>query len=122
MRRHRRPPRVRRESIHANRRRRPQSHRPCDRVRSGALTAIIGSLHRGGSVTTTEMAGTVRERAAPLVFTFGRGKLFHGDCIDWLHSQPANSIHGVVTDPPYGLVEYTPKEQAKLRRGRGGVW
>ena len=31
-------------------------------------------------------------------------------------------IHAVVTDPPFGLVEYTPKEQAKLRRGRGGVW
>jgi len=28
----------------------------------------------------------------------------------------------VVTDPPYGLVEYTEKEQAKLRNGRGGVW
>jgi site-specific DNA-methyltransferase (adenine-specific) len=27
-----------------------------------------------------------------------------------------------VTDPPYGLVEYTEKEQAKLREGRGGVW
>ena len=31
-------------------------------------------------------------------------------------------MHGVVTDPPYGLVEYTTKEQAKLRAGRGGVW
>jgi DNA modification methylase len=28
----------------------------------------------------------------------------------------------VVTDPPYGLVEYTEKEQTKLRNGRGGVW
>jgi site-specific DNA-methyltransferase (adenine-specific) len=27
-----------------------------------------------------------------------------------------------VTDPPYGLVEYTEKEQVKLRNGRGGVW
>jgi len=27
-----------------------------------------------------------------------------------------------VTDPPYGLVEYSEKEQAKLRTGRGGVW
>jgi site-specific DNA-methyltransferase (adenine-specific) len=32
------------------------------------------------------------------------------------------SIHGVVTDPPYGMVEYTSKEQEKLRRGKGGVW
>lgn len=25
-------------------------------------------------------------------------------------------------DPPYGLVEYEPEEQEKLRNGRGGVW
>ncbi len=28
----------------------------------------------------------------------------------------------MVTDPPYGLVEYSPVEQRKLREGRGGVW
>jgi site-specific DNA-methyltransferase (adenine-specific) len=39
-----------------------------------------------------------------------------------LKAQPASSIHAVVTDPPYGMVEYTPKEQKKLRNGRGGVW
>ncbi len=56
------------------------------------------------------------------VFTHGRAKLYQADCFDWLESQPANSIHAVVTDPPYGLVEYTPHEQKKLRAGRGGVW
>jgi len=34
----------------------------------------------------------------------------------------ARSIEAIVTDPPYGLREYEPAEQAKLRRGRGGVW
>lgn len=52
----------------------------------------------------------------------GRAKLFSGDCLEWLAEQRPNSIEAVVTDPPYGLVEYTEKEQAKLRRGRGGVW
>jgi len=52
----------------------------------------------------------------------GRTQLFEADCLDWLSTQPAASIHAVVTDPPYGLVEYTPKEQEKLRRGKGGVW
>ncbi|MEX0785359.1 MAG: DNA methyltransferase [Dehalococcoidia bacterium] len=28
----------------------------------------------------------------------------------------------MVTDPPYGILEYTKEEQAKLRAGRGGVW
>jgi site-specific DNA-methyltransferase (adenine-specific) len=52
----------------------------------------------------------------------GRTKLYEADCFDWLAEQPAASIHGVVTDPPYGLVEYSPHEQRKLRSGRGGVW
>lgn len=32
------------------------------------------------------------------------------------------SVHAIVTDPPYGLREYTDEEKAKLRRRRGGVW
>jgi DNA modification methylase len=55
-------------------------------------------------------------------FTFGRTTLFEADCFDWLQEQRENSIHAVVTDPPYGLVEYTPHEQEKLRNGKGGIW
>jgi len=49
-------------------------------------------------------------------------QLCHADCMDWLAEAPRLSVHAVVTDPPYGLVEYTPREQSKLRAGRGGVW
>jgi DNA modification methylase len=56
------------------------------------------------------------------VFTHGRARLYRADCLRWLAGERPASIHAVVTDPPYGLVEYTRKEQAKLRRGRGGVW
>ncbi len=52
----------------------------------------------------------------------GRAMLHHADCFDWLERQPANSIHAVVTDPPYGLHEYTSEQQSKLRAGKGGVW
>jgi len=55
-------------------------------------------------------------------FRFGRAVLHHCDCLKWLASQPPSSIHAVVTDPPYGLTEYSPREQHKLRAGRGGVW
>jgi len=41
---------------------------------------------------------------------------------DWMKQQPLNSIQAVVTDPPYGLLEYTEKELTKMKRGRGGVW
>jgi DNA modification methylase len=53
---------------------------------------------------------------------FGKAVLFHADCFDWLERQPENSVHAVVTDPPYGLHEYAPEQQIKLRQGRGGVW
>lgn len=55
-------------------------------------------------------------------FNHGRASLYLADCNDWLDTQPSNSIHAVVTDPPYGLVEYTDAEQQKLRSGQGGVW
>ncbi len=53
---------------------------------------------------------------------FGRSTLFHADCFDWIEQQDDGSIHAIVTDPPYGLHEYTPEQQAKLRKGKGGVW
>jgi DNA modification methylase len=52
----------------------------------------------------------------------GRAELVGADCLDWLAARPPNSIHAVVTDPPYGLHEYTVEQQAKLRAGKGGVW
>ncbi len=55
-------------------------------------------------------------------FRFGNATLIHGDCFQWLATAQTNSIEAVVTDPPYGLVEYTELEQDKLRKGRGGVW
>lgn len=52
----------------------------------------------------------------------GQASLHLGDCFEWLAGQKPSSVHAVVTDPPYGLVEYTAKETAKLRAGKGGVW
>jgi DNA modification methylase len=55
-------------------------------------------------------------------FVFGRATLHQDECQEWLQRQPSNSIHAVVTDPPYGLIEYSDAEQDKLRAGKGGVW
>ncbi len=49
-------------------------------------------------------------------------QLFHADCFEWLREWPPHSLHAVCTDPPYGLLEFSEKEVAKLRAGRGGVW
>jgi len=49
-------------------------------------------------------------------------RLVQGDCFDWLRSCKENSVHAVVTDPPFGLIEYRQDQVEKLRAGRGGVW
>src|ERR1039457_1342745 len=51
-----------------------------------------------------------------------RYSLYADDCLAWMDQQPANSVHAIVTDPPYGLKEYSAPEKQKLRRGKGGVW
>jgi DNA modification methylase len=72
------------------------------------------------------LAGRSRCHAAPFResehWRHGLATLYYGDSFEWLRAQPPRSIHAVVTDPPYGLVEYTSKEQGKLRNGKGGVW
>ncbi len=82
---------------------------------------------RRGTYTLRSSASYGVQRESPShewksPFSFGRAMLHHSDCFDWLSEQDDHSIHAVVTDPPYGLHEYTREQQAKLRRGRGGVW
>lgn len=61
-------------------------------------------------------------KADARTFLYGNATLVLDDCLTWLERQPSNSIHAVVTDPPYGLVEYSESEQRKLRARKGGVW
>jgi len=48
--------------------------------------------------------------------------IYNADALEWLQTQRANSYHAVVTDPPFGLVEYTRGQLYKRRAGRGGIW
>jgi DNA modification methylase len=66
--------------------------------------------------------GISRIVASREAFRFGNATLILGDCFNWLSTAQTNSIEAVVTDPPYGLVEYSEQEQDKLRKGKGGVW
>jgi site-specific DNA-methyltransferase (adenine-specific) len=74
------------------------------------------------------LSGVRRQRKPPLnqarqpAFQYGRTTLHHADCFDWLEQQPDCSFHAVVTDPPYGLHEYSVEQQSKLRERKGGVW
>ncbi len=58
----------------------------------------------------------------PAAPTKVRYEIYHTDAFQWLKLAPPNSTHAVVTDPPYGLIEYSEGEQTKLRRGKGGIW
>ncbi len=76
---------------------------------------------------TRRAPGHIRQKSPPVPrwrepIHIGRAILYHADCLDWIGRQEDNTIHAVVTDPPYGLHEYTPQQQAKLRQGKGGVW
>ena len=54
--------------------------------------------------------------------TIRRSLVLHADCFEWFRSVPENSIHAVVTDPPYGVKEYEPKQLEKRRDNNGGIW
>lgn len=49
-------------------------------------------------------------------------RIFHADAFEWLSKRREKSIHAVVTDPPYGIVEYMPDQLYKRRNGKGGIW
>lgn len=54
-------------------------------------------------------------------------EMVHADCLDWLDKRASDSIHAVVTDPPFGK-EYSDEQQQRLatvqggERGTNGVW
>ena len=62
------------------------------------------------------------KKAEVRTFRIGKATLFKDDCFTWFERQPTNSLHAIVTDPPYGLIEYSDLELEKLRSGKGGVW
>jgi site-specific DNA-methyltransferase (adenine-specific) len=54
--------------------------------------------------------------------SIGRSLIVHADCLEWFGRVPENSIHGIVTDPPYGVKEYEFDQLEKRANGNGGIW
>jgi len=52
----------------------------------------------------------------------GDSCIVHADCFEWMGRIPAESIHAIVTDPPYGVKEYNFDQIEKRSNGNGGVW
>ncbi|MBA3608969.1 MAG: site-specific DNA-methyltransferase, partial [Chthoniobacterales bacterium] len=100
----------------------PSVFRRTDRGRYAlAETARIREEEQGALPLAALANG---HRRAPRFATarLGHATLVEADCFAWLETREAESIQAIVTDPPYGLVEYSDHEQAKLRAGKGGVW
>ncbi|MCC6446540.1 MAG: site-specific DNA-methyltransferase [Armatimonadetes bacterium] len=52
----------------------------------------------------------------------GESEIVHADCLEWFRLLPENSVHAVVTDPPYGVKEYDSGQLEKRDNGNGGIW
>jgi site-specific DNA-methyltransferase (adenine-specific) len=48
--------------------------------------------------------------------------IVNADSLEWLSRIPEHSIHGIVTDPPYGVKEYESDQLEKRANGVGGIW
>lgn len=55
-------------------------------------------------------------------FSFTRSVVILADCFEWMTRIPRESIHAIVTDPPYGVKEYDPEQLEKRANGNGGIW
>jgi len=54
--------------------------------------------------------------------TIGKSLLIHADCFGWMGRLPKSLVHGIVTDPPYGLKEFNVDQLEKRGNGNGGIW
>lgn len=56
------------------------------------------------------------------VYAYASVELYQADCFEWLRHRESDSIHAIVTDPPYGMIEFEDAHLVKRKQGRGGVW
>lgn len=52
----------------------------------------------------------------------GASRILHADWTEWATRVPEESIHSIVTDPPYGVKEYDFDQLEKRGNGKGGIW
>lgn len=54
--------------------------------------------------------------------SFRHTVIVHADCFEWLGRLPENTLHAIVSDPPYGVKEYDFDQLEKKENGNGGIW
>ena len=90
-----------------------------------AVSIRIGTANRG-EWNEEVMAQAQRTTALTLDYraetVVGGGTLVLADGFEWLARVPENSLHAVVTDPPYGVKEYEQEQITKRANSAGGIW
>ncbi len=71
--------------------------------------------------TRRKARGAVRDAAGRTNYLEGY-EIHLADAFEWLAGADPACVHAVITDPPYGLLEYTEEQLSKRRNGKGGVW
>ena len=67
---------------------------------------------------TTVIDFSLDYRAVP----FKTSTVIHADCFEWMGRIRKESVHAIVTDPPYGVKEYDFDQIEKRANGNGGIW
>jgi site-specific DNA-methyltransferase (adenine-specific) len=80
---------------------------------------LIGKDQESAGRSMSRLQEPACNGSSPLL---GAYDILHMDAFEWLQTTRPCSIHAVVTDPPYGLLEYKPQQLEKMKNGRGGVW
>lgn len=79
------------------------------------------TVSKNSANKSRKLPGSERE-SFPSVCPTMHSQLYLADALQWMAERDECSIHAIVTDPPYGLVEFDEKHVEKLRGGTGGVW
>lgn len=83
------------------------------------ILGVLRDIEREEEFRATETEPLPYVTARPTDLT----ELVLTDALRWMAERDENSIHAILTDPPYGLVEFEEAQHRRLRTGeRGGVW
>ncbi len=96
------------------------------KARAARLNGKLGGRPRLSGESDPIKSGLISRRSdlanRRIHSSTSRSTLILADAFEWLEGAPANSIHAIVTDPPYGVKEYELEELAKKEAGSGGMW
>jgi site-specific DNA-methyltransferase (adenine-specific) len=99
-------------------------------IRAGLTNKAKSVVHQiplSNAVANDQDSLRVAPKWAPYTLAYrwrqhGGSLAIHADCFEWLGSISENSLHAIITDPPYGVKEYNFDQIEKRANGNGGIW